>query len=201
MNPKLQLAAAMVLASCANLLAQEKTEPSIATVDVSYIFKNYKPVAEKLIPLRADVQELEKTIQLRQLEIDTIQRKLQTGGGEDRDKLQLQFAKLSTELRLFVEKERQTLTRRELAIQTMVYKEVQAEVAKIAKERGLKLVIVRPRGSLESQDLSEVNRTLNQLVIYEDGLDISDEVLKAMEAKEPSDVKDDDKEKDKESDK
>jgi len=57
-------------------------------------------------------------------------------------------------------------------------------VQRIAKERGLKLVLLRPRGNLESKDLGEVGRTLNQLVVYEEGLDLTDDVLKALESTE-----------------
>jgi Skp family chaperone for outer membrane proteins len=160
---------------------ESKAELPIGLVDVGYIFKNYKPVAEKLATLKPALQELEKTVQLRQVEIEQIQRKLAAPKeGDDRAKLQQQFAKLQQELRVYIETERQSLQKRELQIQADVYKLVQAEVQKIAKERGLKLVVVRPRGNLESQDAAELNRTLNQLVIFEDGLDLSEEVLKAL---------------------
>lgn len=175
-----------------SILRAEENEAAdlpIATIDVAHIFKNYSPVAERLAPLKTAVKELETTLQLRQVEMDQLQRKLvgQPKEGEDRAKIQQQLAKLQTEVRQYVERERQGLQKRELDIQAEVYKEVQAEVRKIAKERGLKLVLVRPRGSLETKDAAELNRTLNQLVIFEEGLDITDEVLKALEAKENQD--------------
>jgi outer membrane protein len=158
----------------------------IATIDVIHIFKNYQPAAEKLEALRADVKELDEKIQLRQIELEQLQRKLagRPQPGEDREKLQLQFAKLQTELRLYVERERQNVQRRESRIQVDVYKQIQAEVEQITKQRGLKLVLVRPRLSLDSQDLQEVGRALNQTIMYEDGLDITDDVLKSLNAKE-----------------
>lgn len=163
---------------------EAKSDFPIGLIDVGYIFKNYKPAMEKLAALKPALQELEKNIQLRQVEIEQVQRRLTAPKeGDDRAKLQAQFGKLQTELRAYVESERQSLQKRELQIQSDIYKLVQAEVKRIAKERGLKLVVVRPRGSLESEDPGELNRTLNQLVIFEDGLDLSDEVLKALEAK------------------
>jgi Skp family chaperone for outer membrane proteins len=186
----MRLALPLLLATLVPSVAmtQEEKPLAVATIDVSYIFKNHKPVAGKLAPLRDAVQELEKTVQLRQVEIDQVQRKLAAPKeGDDRAKLQQQLIKLQTELRVFVEKERQSLQKRELDIQAEVYKDVQAEVKKLAKERGLKLVLVRPRGSLETDDLGELNRTLNQLGIYEEGLDITDAVLKALAAKAESD--------------
>jgi Skp family chaperone for outer membrane proteins len=161
--------------------ADESNLP-LGLIDVGYVFKNYKPAADKLAELKPALQELEKTVQLRQVEMEQLQRKIAAPKeGDDRAKLQQQFAKLQQELRVYIETERQGLQKRELQIQADVYKLVQAEVQRIAKERGLKLVVVRPRGNLESQDAGELNRTLNQLVIFEDGLDLSDEVLKALQ--------------------
>ena len=175
----------MIAALAPALNADEnKSELPIGLIDVGYIFKNYKPVTEKLAALKPALQELEETVRVRQVEIEQVQRKLASPKeGDDRAKLQQQFAKLQQELRVYVETERQSLQKRELQIQAEVYKLVQAEVQKIAKERGLKLVVVRPRGNLDSQDAGELNRTLNQLVIFEEGLDLSEEVLKALEAR------------------
>lgn len=161
-----------------------EAEVPVGLIDVGYIFKNYKPATDKLAELKPALQELEKTVQLRQVEIEQLQRKLAAPKeGDDRAKLQQQFAKLQQELRVYIETERQGLQKRELQIQADVYKLVQTEVQRLAKERGLKLVVVRPRGNLESEDAGELNRTLNQLVIFEDGLDLTDEVLKSLQAK------------------
>jgi Skp family chaperone for outer membrane proteins len=174
------VAAALLLATSARVPADEAVP--IGLIDVGHIFKNYKPATEKLSELKPALAELEKTVQLRQVELEQLQRRLAAPKeGDDRAKLQVQIAKLQTELRIFVETERQNLQKRELQIQAEIYKLVQAEVQKIAKERKLKLVVVRPRGSLESQDAGELNRTLNQLIIFEDGLDLTEDVLKALE--------------------
>lgn len=163
---------------------EPKRDLPLGLIDVGHIFKNYKPAAEKLATLKPALQELEKTLQVRQVEMEQIQRKIaQPKEGDDRAKLQGQLNKLQNELRIFVETERLGLQKRELQLQAEIYREVQAEVQKIAKERGLKLVVVRPRGSLDTEDTGELNHTLNQLVIFEDGLDITHDVLKALQAK------------------
>jgi Skp family chaperone for outer membrane proteins len=163
----------------------EKSDLPVGLIDVGYIFKNYKPAAEKLATLKPALEELNKTVQLRQVEIEQVQRRLQASKeGDDVGKLRAQLGKLQQDLRVYLQTEQQKLQKRELEIQAEIYKLVQAEVQRIAKERGLKLVLVRPRGNVESQDVGELTRTLNQLVIFEDGLDLSDEVLKALDQKE-----------------
>jgi Skp family chaperone for outer membrane proteins len=178
------LSAVLAATLVCSLHGDDKTvDLPIGLIDVAYIFKHYKPANEKLAALKPALQELEKTVQLRQVEIEQVQRRLAAPkDGDDVAKLRAQFAKLQQDLRVFVETERQKFQKRELDIQAEIYKLVQAEVQRISKERGLKLVLVRPRGNLETDDAGELNRTLNQLVIYEDGLDLTDEVLKALEA-------------------
>jgi Skp family chaperone for outer membrane proteins len=168
------------------LRAEEPAQPNlfpVATINVVHIFKTYQPAVEKLDALRADVKELDEKIQLRQIELEQLQRKLagRPQPGEDREKMQLQFAKLQTELRLYVERERQNVQRREAKIQVDIYKLIQAEVEQITKERGIKLVLVRPRPSLDSPDLQEVGRALNQSILHSDCPDLTDDVLKALE--------------------
>jgi Skp family chaperone for outer membrane proteins len=180
----------LALAAAAPAFAQEPTEKPadvpIGVVDVLHIFKHYAPAAEQVEKLKREVQELEQTVQLRQVELEQLQKKLAAPpqAGEDREKLQLQFARLQTELRLLVERERGSLQRREVGIQLETYKKIQEQVKRIAKERGLKLVMVRPRPSLDSQDLQEVIRALNQPILYEEGLDITDQVLAGLRERE-----------------
>lgn len=173
-----------------NLSAQETTKAAvpIATIDILHIYKHHKPVAEKLEVLKQSAQELEKTLQIRQVELETLQRKLQSPPkpNEDREKMQLQLVKLQTELRLFLERERQQLQKREVAIQVETYKQVQAEVARLSKERGYKLVLVKAQRSLDSENIGEISLALNQVILLEDGLDITQDVLQALDQKAKS---------------
>jgi Skp family chaperone for outer membrane proteins len=154
----------------------------IATVDVLKLFNTYKPVLDKMEALKREVKELEGVVAIRQVEIDALQRRLQTPNAtnEERERMQLQLSKLQTELRLFVERERSTLQKRESAIQVAFYKQVKEIIARISKERGLKLVLVRPELSVESENLAEAQRALNAIILYEEGLEITADVLKIL---------------------
>jgi Skp family chaperone for outer membrane proteins len=154
---------------------------SVATIDVAKLFRLYKPVMEKMEQLKQEVKILEEKMAIRQVEIESLQRRLQSPAStEDRERMQLQMAKLQTELRLFVERERGGLQKRESAMQVEFYKRVREIVSKISKERGLKLVLVRPELSLDTNNLVETQRALNAIILYEDGLEITDDVLKIL---------------------
>ena len=171
----------------------------IALVNMDRIFKTYKPLQDKLAPIKEGVQDLEKKAQLRQIELETVVTQLRKAqpGSPDFNRLQQQAAKLQTELQQFVAKERDALQKQEAAVLLDMYRQVDDEVTKLAKAKGLKLVIRQQDSSLdENQPLAEILKTLNRGIVYQDGLDITDEILKALEARAQAQPKTDDKNKD-----
>src|SRR5688572_21368222 len=141
----------------------------IGLVNMDKIFKIYKPLQDKLAPIKEGVQDLEKKAQLRQIELETVVtqlRKTQPGSPEF-NRLQQQAAKLQTELQQFVAKERDALQKQEAAVLLDMYRQVDDEVKKHAKAKGLKLVIRQQDSSLdENQPLAEILKTLNRGIVY-----------------------------------
>ncbi len=159
----------------------------IAVVNVDRFYKNYQPFKDKLAPIQEAVGELDKKIQARQIELETVAtqgRKAQPGS-PDAQRLQQQYGKLQMELQQFVAKERGELQKREVALLLEVYKLLDEEVKKYAKAKGIKLVIRQQDSSLEeNQPQAEILKSLNRGILYEDDLDITDEILKALETRE-----------------
>jgi Skp family chaperone for outer membrane proteins len=159
---------------------------SIALVNMDRVFKTYKPFLDKLNPIKEGVQEMEKKAQLRQIELETVVTQLRKSqpGSPESQRLQQQAAKLQSDLQQFVNKEREALQKREAAVFLELYRQLEDEVKKYAKAKGLKLVIRQQDGSLdENQPLAEILKTLNRGIIYEDGLDITDDILQALDAR------------------
>ena len=76
------------------------------------------------------------------------------------------------------------MQKQESTIYLAFYRTVDDEVAKYAKAKGLKLVLRQQDSSLdENQPLAELLKSLNRSIIYQDGLDITDEILKALDAR------------------
>ena len=174
--------AAVCLGSACLAFADEDAKFPVAVLNVDRIFKQFTPLQERLAPLRQDAQELEKTAQLKQVELETTQQKLQRtpAGSPDFEKLQVQLARLQTELRLFMERERRNLAKKEADIYVAIFQEMEEEVKNICKARGIKLVIRQNAGSPKDEKVEEVLKWLNRGVIFEDGIDITDEVLAAL---------------------
>ncbi len=164
-------------------LSQDKAPAfPIATVNVDKVFNGSKQHADRLAPLRVSAKELDEAVQIRQVEMETAANQLRkaTPGSPDQQRLQGQLIKLQNDLRIFVEQERQKLQNREVSALIATQKDVDEQIKKLCKERGLKLVLRQYNPPEEGQPLQEVVKNLGRDVVYQDGLDITDDVLKAL---------------------
>lgn len=160
----------------------DKHELPIAVLNMDKVFAGYKKHSERLQPLRDSAMQLDETVKVRQVELETTAsqlRKVQPGSPEQQ-RLQVLAVKLQTELRQFVEQERQKLQKREVGVLVASQADINEQVKKICQTRGLKLVLRQNELPTEDQPLQEVLKNLGRDVIYQDGLDITEEVLKAL---------------------
>jgi Skp family chaperone for outer membrane proteins len=162
-------------------IAQDKAFP-IAVINLDKVFNGYKKHAERLQPLRDSAKELDESVQVRQVEMETAANQLRKAppGTPEQLRLQQQLVKLQNELRVHVETERQKIQKREVSALIATQKDVDEQIKKLCKERGVKLVLRQNSTPEESQPLQEVVKNLARDVIYQDGLDITDDVLKAL---------------------
>jgi Skp family chaperone for outer membrane proteins len=183
---------AIAFSPCGLLVAQDATPFPVAVVNMDKVFKSHQPLLDKLAPIDAVAKELEKSIQLRNIELETVVNKLRAAqpGSPEAQRLQQQGAKLQAELQQFVQKEQSDLQKRRAAIFLDLYRLLEEEVRKYAKAKGIKLVIRQQEASLdENQPLQQILSSLNRGIIYEDGLDITDVILKSLDTRAASDKK------------
>lgn len=182
------LLASLFLGLPAAVGAQDKSFP-IAVVNLDKVFNGYKKHAERLQPIREGAKELDEAVQIRQVEMETTANQLRKAmpGSPDQLRLQQQLIKLQNDLRIFLETERQKLQKREVSALIATQKDVDDQIKKTSKERGFKLVLRRYPLPEENQPLQEVVKNLNRDVVYhEEGLDITDEVLSALNETKPN---------------
>ena len=173
-------------AFAAPLQSQDAPPLPVAVVNTERIFKTYQPLLDKLAPIKEAAQELEKNVQVRNVELETAYNKLRNAeqGSPEAQRLQQQFNKLQAERQQYIEQERGELQKREAAIFIEFYKGLEEEVSKYAKAKGIKLVIRQQESSLEeNQPLQQIINSLNRGIIFEDGLDITDDIVKALDAR------------------
>jgi len=157
--------------------------PAVGIVNLDKLFKTHKPFQDKLTPLKDEAKELDKKLQVRQAEFDKVVADLGKAapGSPEFSRLQQTAQKLNTDLQRFIATERGNLQTKEASLYVTFYKQVDAEIAKLAKAKGLKLVIRDQDASFdEKQQVNDLLKTLNRTVLYQDGLDITDDLLKAL---------------------
>lgn len=158
----------------------------IAILNMDRIFKTHQPLLDQLAPAREEAKALQEKLQLRQAEIETVANQIRKAepGSPDFQRLQGQLLKLNGELRQLAEAGQQTIQKKETTIYLAFYRTLDEEVAKYAKAKGLKLVLRQQDNSLdEKQPVQEILKSLNRGIIYQDGLDITDDILKALDAR------------------
>jgi Skp family chaperone for outer membrane proteins len=184
MNHKL-LFAVFVFATWASSKLPAADPLPIALVNVDRILKDYKPLNDKLDPLKAEAKELDTAIQVRQAELETVGNQLRQvlPGSPDQQRLQIQLVKMQGDFQRFVATGRNSLQNKEATTYLAFFRQLDAEISKYAKANGLKLVLRQSATSLDDgQALQDVFKALNRSILYEEGLDITDAILKALQS-------------------
>ena len=176
----------IVAASATSISAQEKPTENplpIGLVNLDKVAQQYKPFQMKVVALQEEGKELQSSVTLRQSELQAVANDLQKTmqGSAEFQKLQNQFAKLQRELQVFVQEGQQKFRDKELKLSLSLHREIDQVLKPYCKAKGLRLVVRTNNSSLdENQTQQQILQTLSRGVLYEDGLDITDDVLKLM---------------------
>lgn len=176
--------------SVAGQAVAEREAFPVAVLRLDKVFKDNAELQNRLKPLKAEAGELDKTIQLRQAEIESTQAKLTrvAQGSAEFEKLQLQLARLRTELALFVNRERASLQTREGHLYLDVYRDVEQVVTAYCKERGIRLVLRHQEGvDATNPNPQTVLAALNRGIVYADDLDITEDIAKLLSERQRAD--------------
>jgi Skp family chaperone for outer membrane proteins len=190
----LALLAALFVAPAGFVAAQEKAESPplpIGIVNIEKIAQQHKPFQVKVMALQEEGKELNASIALKQSEVQAVANDLQKAkpGSPEVQKLQMQVVRLQRELQMFVQENQQKFREKDLKLSLSLHREVDEVLKPYCKAKGLKLVVRTQNSSLdENQNPQQIGAALGRGVLYEDGLDITDDVLKLLtekSAKEP----------------
>jgi len=167
-------------------IVQAEKAAAAAEADPNVSPDEKRQLREAVNQAREEAKALQEKLQLRQAEIETVANQIRKTepNTPDFQRLQAQLLKLNGELRQLAESGQQAIQKKETTVYLAFYRTLDDEVAKYAKAKGLKLVLRQQEGSLdENQTLQEILKSLNRSIIYQDGLDITDDILKALDAR------------------
>ena len=169
--------------------AQEKPAENplpIGLVNVEKIAQQYKPFQKQIAELQEQTKELQSSAALKQSELQAVGNELQkTAQGSDKfEKLKNQYLRLERELQAFAQEGQQKIREKDFKNSLALHREIDQVLKPYCKAKGLRLVVRIQNSSLdENQNPQQILQSINRAVLYEDGLDITDDVLKLLEQK------------------
>ena len=164
------------------LLDGQATLP-IGILNVEKIAQQYKPFQMKVAALQEEGKEANTAIALKNSEVQTAANELQKAmaGSAEAQKLQMQVARLQREFQQFVAENQQKFRDKDLKLSLSLHREIDEVLKPYCKGKGLKLVVRTQNSSLdENQNQQQIVQALGRGVLFEDGLDITDDVLKLL---------------------
>ena len=160
--------------------------PRVAVVDIKRIFQDDAKFKSDIGKLRIDVESYQKDTVVRQTEITSLQQRLQAmkPGSVERDKAQLLLARLQTELKLRTERRKEEILGREAALYSDTYAKITAAVSRYAKSHAIGLVLRSSHEEIDPNNQKSVLGAVNRMIVYQDGLDITDAILAELNQSE-----------------
>ena len=183
------LASCLFLVAAARAVAQDKPAEStlpIGLINIERIAQKHKPFLKQVAELQEQAKELQGSAALKQGELQTVVNDLQktAQGTAEFQKLQSQAGRLQRELQSFVAEGQQKIRDQDLKNSLALHREIDQVLKPYCKSKGLKLVVRMPGTSLdENLTPQQILQAINRGVFYEDGLDITDDVLKLLAEK------------------
>lgn len=173
----------LVRTSADESAAPPGTPPTrVALLDLARIFNNHDRFKRQSDALRQEVEEAERQLKARKSELESAAESLKTLPKESSQarKLEEQIAHDTVELKEHVEVQKKRFFETEANLYHECYQEVMEEVERYAKERGINLVMRFNGDTHDFADPQSVQKELNKSVLYQDGIDITDEILQAV---------------------
>jgi Skp family chaperone for outer membrane proteins len=154
----------------------------IAVVDLAKVFDAHKGLTAKRDDLKRDAQRAEESLKslveaAKKLQEDLNRHK---PGSAEHTRIQKELAEKGAEFQKRRGEQLQELQQKEAAVYHNTYKQIMEEIQRIAEARGIRLVIRTETLAPDTKDQKKLIETMNRQVLYQNGLDITDEVVQAV---------------------
>ncbi len=157
--------------------------PSIALVDISYIFKHHGRFKGQMDDMKADVQRAEAQVKSERQAITKLAEHMQElrKGTQDYKQLEEELAKRQADLSVQVTLQKNKFLQREAEIYYNVYQEIAQATEYYAKQHGIDVVLRFNGDPADVQRPDSILSFINKPVVYyQPGLDITPAVLSEL---------------------
>ena len=155
----------------------------IALIDMAKLFQTSRSFENKRNALKQQISSSEETAKVMSAELTQMKQKYDSleKGAEDRADLEKRMKVLNAEYEKYTKAESQKFQKGESKIYHEVYELANAAVAKYSREHEIDLVIrFNAEPFKEEEDLQKLTQSMNRQIVYENGLDITDAIIEAM---------------------
>jgi Skp family chaperone for outer membrane proteins len=154
----------------------------IALIDMARVFKTSREFERKRDELKEEITAEEETARKLQNGVTELQRRFDTSeiGTEEHLDLEKALKRKTGEFEAYRQKAQRTFLKKESAIYLEIYQQVAAEIAKYAENHGIDLVIRFNSEPIKLEDPQKLLESMNRQVVYENRLDITDEIIVAV---------------------
>lgn len=168
--------------------AKPAASPSIALLDVSYIFKNHARFKGQMEDMKADVERAEQTVKAEREAIGKLVERLPEfrKGTPDYKNMEEELTKRQAELQVQVTLQKNEFLQREAKIYHNVYQEIWQVTDYYAKQNGIDMVLRFNGDPVDAERPDSVLAFINKPVVwYQKQLDITPAVLQELNRNAP----------------
>lgn len=154
----------------------------VALLDLARIYQNHGRFKQQQEALRREVEQAERQLKTRKAELQAASNSLASLPKESSQakKLEEQIAHDTAEITAHVQEQKKHFFEVEAAMYHECYREVMAEVERYAKAHGINLVMRFNGDPYDPADPQSLQKELNKAVLYQEGIDITDEILQSV---------------------
>ncbi len=155
---------------------KQKTPRQIAVVDVNRLLKNHAKLKKELSNLggEARLQQAKFESQLKSMSKKAEELKDLTAGTREYKTLEEELMQGKAKIQTDIALTRKDFEQREAQLYLGVYRQIQSDVAKTAKSRGIVIVINVNRGEVGADNPTEAaKRITDKVVWFDDSLDLT----------------------------
>lgn len=162
--------------------AAAPTGMNVAVIDVARVFKSHVRFNAAMNDIKTEIEQFEAQVREKQRAMKTKSEGLanyQSSAPEYR-KLEEELARMGSDMQVEVGLKKREFLEQEARVYYRVYKEIEQEVAVVASRHRISLVLRYNSDDMKEDDRPSVLQGVNRAVVYQSGLDITEQVLAVL---------------------
>ncbi|MDX1947904.1 MAG: OmpH family outer membrane protein [Pirellulaceae bacterium] len=161
---------------------------NIVVIDVAHIFKNHNRFNGMMADIKKDIEQFDAFVRAEQQKGLAKRDQLMTykPGSLEYKQLEEELARMQSDMQVQVSLKRKEFLEQEARVYFRVYREIEQTVAVFAQRNRISLVLRFNGDEMKEDDRASVLQGVNRAVVYQQGLDITDHILKQCNINTPA---------------